>query len=232
MNGAEHNDATRLAQAFSTEGMDRTPGDCPSDDELWASASGELNPAANEAIILHLARCGECSSIWRLAREILPSDHLSQPSVVSIGNRKRPQVWRRVLLPAAAAAVLIGVGLSTAFLLRNGPSSEPVYRQQDNDVTISASPDTRSLPRSACRLQWSAGPDGTRYDVIISDEELEILDTVKGLGEPEYTLAEEKISTSARELYWRVTAHLPGGRKLSSETFTTSIDDPASRSDR
>ncbi len=231
MSGAEHNDAARLKTAFSTEEMDRTPGSCPNDDELWASASGELNPAANEAVILHLACCSECSSIWRLAREILPSDHLSQPSVVSIESRNRSPLWRRVLLPAAAAAVLIGVGLSSGLFLRNDPSSAPVYRNQANDEEILAAPETRSLPRTACRLRWSAGPDGTRYDVIITDGELEILATVKGLGQPEYTLPEEEIPNSTRELFWRVTAHLPDGRKLSSETFTTRIDDGASESD-
>jgi hypothetical protein len=231
MSGAEHNDSARLETAFSTEEMDRTPGSCPSDDELWASASGELNPAANEAVILHLARCSECSSIWRLAREMLPADHLSQPSVVSIENRRRSQRWLRVLLPAAAAAILIGVGLSTGLFLRNDPASPPVYRQQDSDATILASPETRTLPRDSCRLRWSAGPDGTRYDVIVTDGELEILATVKGLGQPEYALPEEKIPNFTRELFWRVTAHLPDGRKLSSETFTTRIDDRASESD-
>ncbi len=224
MSGAENNDVTDLERAFSTDEMHRAPGCCPSDEELWASASGELGSSTNEAIILHLARCSECSSTWRLAREILPSDHLSQSSVVSIEELRPSRLWRTVLLPAAAAAVLIGVGLSTGLFLRNDPSSAPVYRSQGNDEEILAAPETRSLPRTACRLQWSAGPDGTRYDVIITDGELEILETAKGLQQSEHTVPEEKIPTSTQELFWRVTAHLPIGSTLSSKTFTTTID--------
>jgi len=225
MSGADHNDGTRLEQAFSTDEMDRAPGGCPSDEELWASASGELNPTANEAVILHLAQCSECSSIWRLGREILPEDHHSGASVVSIEDRRRPSLWRRVLLPAAAAAVLIGVGLSTGLFLKNDPSSTPVFRDQGNDYKILPSPEARSLPRSACTLRWSTGPDGTRYDLIVTDGELEILGTVKGLSEPEYTVPQGKIPAPADELFWRVTARLPDGGSVSSETFTTVIDD-------
>lgn len=225
MNGADHNDATLLEQAFSTDEMDRAPGDCPSDEELWASASGELSQAANETVILHLAQCSECSSIWRLGREILPEDHLSGASVVSIEDRRRSSLWRRVLLPAAAAAVLIGVGLSTGLFLKNDPTSTPVFRNQGNDYKILPSPEAKSLPRSACNLRWSSGPDGTRYDLIVTDGELEILSTVKGLNEPEYTVPQGQIPASTEELLWRVTAHLPDGGSVSSETFTTVIDD-------
>lgn len=225
MTDADNNAATLLARAFSTEAIDHAPGDCPSDEELWASASGELNPAANESVILHLAQCSECSSIWRLGREILPEDHLSGASVVSIENRGRSSLWRRVLLPAAAAAILIGVGLSTGLFLRNDPASTPVFRDQGSDYKILPSPEARSLPRSACNLRWSTGPDKTRYDLIVTDGELEILSTVKGLNEPEYTMPQEKIPASTEELLWRVTARLADGSSVSSETFTTVIND-------
>ena len=228
MNGADHNDATRLEQAFSTEEYDHAPGGCPSDEDLWASASGDLNPAANEAIILHLAQCSECSSIWRLGREILPEDHLSGASVVSIEDRRPSRSWRRVLLPAAAAAaaaILIGVGLSTGLFLKNDPASTPVFRDQGNDYKILPSPEARSLPRFACNLRWTTGPEGTRYDLIVTDGDLEILSTVKGLEEPEYTLPQEKLPAPMDELFWRVTARLPDGGSVSSETFTTVIDD-------
>jgi len=69
------------------------------------------------------------------------------------------------------------------------------------------------------------GPDGTSYDLIVTDGELEILSTVKGLKEPEYTVPKGTIPASADELFWRVTARLPDGGSVSSETFTTVIDD-------
>lgn len=225
MTAAEGNDTTRLEQAFSADETGFAPESCPSDDELWASAAGELTSTANEKIVLHLARCNECSSTWRLAREILPADHLSRPSVVSIDARRQPKPWRRIVLPAAAAAILIGLGLSTGLFVRNDPSSTPVFRQQGSDYKILPSSETRTLPRSACDLRWSAGPDGSRYDLIVSDGELEILSSVKGLEEPDYTVPQEMISASTVELFWRVIARLPDGSSVSSATFTTIIDD-------
>jgi len=109
--------------------------------------------------------------------------------------------------------------------LKNDPTSTPVFRNQDNDYKILPSPEAKSRPRSACNLRWNTGPDGTRYDLIVTDGELEILSTVKGLNQPEYTVPQGQIPASTEELLWRVTAHLPDGGSVSSETFTTVIDD-------
>lgn len=222
MNRDERRDASVLEQAFSTGEMHRTPGGCPSEDELWASAAGELSPPDDENVILHLARCSECSSIWRLARELLPEDHLKESSVVSIDRGRRSKTWRKALLPAAAV-VLVGVGLGAGLFLRSGPSSAPVFREQLDDAMISPAPDSDRLPRAACHLRWTRGPAGTRYDLVVTDDELNILATVKGLNEPEYTLPREEIPTSATKLLWRVTARLPDGRTVASDTFTTVI---------
>lgn len=223
MKGARRDDPARLRKTLLAEDPQPASGGCPGTDDLWASAAGDLDSAANEGIILHLARCSECSSIWRLAREMLPADHPSLSSVTPTGDRNRPQRWQRLLLPVAAAAALVGVGLTTGVLLRNDPSSPPVYREQQGAGAIEASPETSSLPRSACRLRWSAGPEGARYDLTVTDANLEILDAIKRLAQPEYTLAPDAIPPSTQELFWRVTAHLPDGRTMASPTFTTTM---------
>lgn len=218
-------DVARLREALSDDDPSCAPGGCPDKDQLWESAAGELDPLENETIILHLARCSECSLIWRLAREMLPTDQVSSSSVIPLRDRRRWQTWRKVLVPAIAATMLIGVGLSAAWLVRKGASSPPVFRQQQDVGRILASPGTQALPRTACSLEWSAGPEGTRYDLIATDESLEIVSTVKGLTKPEYTVPQETIPASTPKLFWRVTAHLPDGRTVSSDTFTTRIDD-------
>ena len=127
--------------------------------------------------------------------------------------------------------MLVGLGLGAAWLLRSNRSSPPVFREQHDD-TVLPSPGTRLLPRAACRLEWSAGPEGTRYDLTVSDGNLEILAAVKGLTRPEFTLPQDAIPRSTAELFWRVTARLPDGRTLSSETFTSAIEDRAPTSER
>lgn len=230
MKAFTHEVVDRMREALTEDEPRCAPGDCPSRDELWQSAAGELDPPQDEPIILHLARCSECSSVWRLARELLPADRPSKSSVTSIGDLSRPRQWQRVLLPAAAAA-LIGVGLTAGVLLRNDPPSPPVYREQRGADAIEASPESSALPRTACRLHWRAGPEGTRYDLTVSDGDLEILATVTRLTRPEYTLAADVIPMSTTELFWRVTAHLPDGRTMASPTFTTTIEDPESEPD-
>jgi hypothetical protein len=223
-------DVERMREALSEDEPRCAPGGCPSREELWQSAAGELDPPEDEPIILHLARCSECSLIWRLAREMLAPE-VSAGSVVALRDRKRSKMWRRFLVPAAAAAMLIGVGLGAAWVLRSSRSSPPVFREQHDD-TILPSPGTHLLPRAACRLEWSAGPAGTRYDLTVSDGDLEILAAVKGLTRPDYTLPQDAIPSSTAELFWRVTARLPDGRTLSSETFTTTIEDRDPASER
>jgi len=216
-------DPTPMRAALLAEDLQPAPGSCPDDEAIWASAAGELDAAADKAIVLHLARCSECSSIWRLAREMLLADQGAGSSVVSIADRPRRRMWRRVLLPAAAAAVLIGVGLSTGLFLRNDPSP-PVFREQSGEEKISAAPETRSLPRTACLLRWSAGPDGTIYDLTVTDGELDLVGTFKELKRPQFTVPPAAIPPSTEELLWRVTAHLPDGRSVSSETFSSTIE--------
>lgn len=223
---------TRLKEALSDDDSGCDQEGCPSKEELWESSAGELEPRINEAVVLHLGRCSECSVIWQLAREmLLPDQALSSP-VVRAGSRRRWRTWRKVLVPAIAATMLISVGLSAAWLVRRNASSPPVYRQQQDAGRIQASPGTQQLPRTACRLEWSAGPDGTRYDLTATDAQLEILSSVKGLTRPEYDLPPDLIPTSTTEVFWRVTAHLPDGRVFSSETFTTRIDDPTPAQER
>jgi hypothetical protein len=157
---------------------------------------------------------------------MLPEDHLTESSVVSIERGRRSKNWRRVLLPAAAV-VLVGVGLGAGLFLRSDPSSAPVFREQDQSSGILPYPGTGSLPRSACTLRWSAGPEGTRWDLIVSDANLEILAIVNDLKIPEYTLPPATIPPSTSELLWRVTARLPDGRTIVSPTFTTVVEDDA-----
>ncbi len=216
-------DLSRLREAVAEQPPRSAPEGCPGSEELWESAAGELDPVENEAVILHLARCSECSLIWRLAREMLVADRDASSSVIPISRGGRWRTWRKVVVPAIAAAMLIGIGLGASWLIRRGASPEPVFRQQPDAGRILASPETQRRARSACRLEWSAGPEGTLYDLIATDERLNTLVTVRRLERPEYELAPEVIPTSATEVLWRITAHLPDGRTVVSDTFRTGI---------
>jgi hypothetical protein len=209
--------------AFSAEGWQGASEDCPDNDTLWASAAEELDPVADDQVILHLAQCAQCSSAWSLAREMVLPETMTVASVRETpGHQWLRSPWRRSIL-AMAATVLVGVGLGAALLLNREAAAPPVYREQRNEEGIITSVAPVELPRMACRLQWSAGPEGTLYDLIVTDGDLNVLLSVKGLSEAEYLLPEENLSPATREIFWRITAHVPGGGTQSSETFSTRI---------
>jgi len=157
---------------------------------------------------------------------MISPEEVKPAAVVPIEEGKRRSLWRSPALLAAAAMVAIGLGLGTALLFKNGqPAAQPVYRQPAETVKIEASPATRELPRTTCYLRWSSGPEGTRYDLIVTAKDLRVLAIAKALAAPEYLLPAEKIPASTHEIFWRVTAHLPGGDDISSETFTSRIED-------
>lgn len=224
MNSSKPEDSTGMKKAFIGEEMERTSGVCPSDEQLWASAANDLDFATNEEILFHLADCAQCSTVWKLAREILPSGHVSGSTVVAIEDRLRTKRLRRSLIQAAAAIVVVGVGIGAAFFLRTDTTAPPIYRQQLEAMQIVPSLEADVLPRSACLLRWTAGPQETRYDLVVTDDSLEVLVTVKGLEKPEFLLPQEIISSSTKEILWRVTAHLPDRRTFSSETISTTIE--------
>lgn len=224
MNSFKPDDPSLLRNAFTGEEFERTPGGCPSDNQLWASAAGDLESVCNEAIIFHLADCTECSTIWKLAREILPPGQTADSSVVAMKDRVRTYSVRRSLLQAVAAVVVVGVGIAAAFFLKTDSTTPPVYRQQQDSINIKPLPGADALPRSACLLRWTAGPIETRYDLVVTDDSLEILATVKGLEKSEFLLPQETISSSTQKILWRVTAHLPDRRMISSETISTTIE--------
>ncbi len=216
-------DLTRLQEAFSTDAWNEVSQDCPDREILWSSATEDLDPITGETVLLHLARCAQCSSIWRMAREMTAEQALIQTPVVRIGVFKGLTARLRSPALAIAAVALVGIGLGATVFFNRAKPLTPVYREQHRVGWITASPMTSELPRSACRLQWSSDLGDPEYDLLVTDENLEVLFSVKGLLEPEYLLPGDQLPPGTREIFWRVTAHLPDRTTVSSKTFTTKI---------
>ncbi len=215
----------RMRQAFSSGNWDSPGEDCPDTETLWRSAAGELDPIAEEEIVLHLSRCPQCTSTWRLAREMIREEQSRAGSQVMAGSFGRKGAASRRWALAAAAAVVLGVGLGAGLFFDRGPSSPPIYREQGDEHAIAPLPETKVVPRTACRFRWTPFPEGTRYDLTVTDERLDVLLSVKDLEEPEYLLPPNALPETISAVYWRVTAHLPDGAVISSETLRTRLVD-------
>ncbi len=216
----------RLRQAFSSEAWEVVAEGCPDHEKLWDSAAEVLDPVDDEVVLLHLAQCAQCSAIWQLAREMLPQEEITTATVVDFSSFRWLKASPKRTVMALAATVLIGVGLGAGLFLNRGNSSPPVYREQRDEGGIAALGGTAEMPRTACLFRWTPGPEGTLYDLMVTDGELNVLFSAKGLSESEYLLPEEDLPPTARDVFWRITAHVPGGETQSSETFSTRINVP------
>ena len=222
MRNQKYDNLVQLQKAFSAEAWHEISEDCPDHEVLWASAAEELDPVADEAVLLHLARCAQCSSIWRLAREMSHEEDPTSAQVIPVGVFGR-LAGRPLLALATAAAALVGISLGATVFFNKATPLVPVYREQHRIGKITASPATSELARTACRLQWKSDLGATSYDLIVSNENLEVLFSIKGLVEPEFILLRDQLPPVTQEIFWCVTAHLPDRATVSSETFTTRI---------
>lgn len=213
----------RLRRAFtghpSGEG-----GDCPDPGILWESARGKLDRTAEEELMLHIAACPDCATAWELAREMAETAEQREGPVVPLTSRRRP-FWRRPRMLAAAATVLLAVGLGGTLLLRAPTPSPTVYRDEPGRVVVRAAPGSLRVPRGACRLRWTGAPEGSRFDLLVTDGELNVLFEAHRLREPACLVPAEKLPPAGGTILWRVTVHAPGGGTATSPTFETTIEE-------
>lgn len=194
--------------------------DCPDPNRLWLSGRDELDPEENERVVMHLAHCTNCGTAWRIARDLAPDAaavHTDKPSwVVRTG-------WTRL---AAAAVLVIAVGGAYYILSPRVGEQESAYRTQENRSLQSAVDETVPLPRNDFVLRWTAGPEGTIYDVIVSSETVEILARGLELDEPEYRVPAAALDAvaSGSRVFWQVNARLPDGRQMESDAFIVLVE--------
>jgi hypothetical protein len=217
-------ETARLQGAFAsaTEVLG-TGSECPAAEVLWAAAREELHGAADTEVILHVGACGACAAAWRLARAMDEGPATAEESTIRpIARRRMP--WSRAIPIALAASLVLAAGVLTLMLRTGGESPEPSLRTQRADWLRPAA-GMEHLDRAAPVLRWTAGPDGTIYDVRVTSEDLELLGRGWRLSKPAYRLglaSLEKVPAGG-SIHWQVTAHLPDGRKVDSPTYTTSL---------
>ena len=216
-------DLDQLRQAFTTETTTRGSEECPDTASLWNSAAGTLDPMADEAILLHVASCPSCTIAWKLARELLQEQgELGNAGPVSLDTR-RP-VWRRPAFLAMAATLLLAVGLGSGLLLRERATRPVVYRTQAQEIVLEPEASSLERPRDACELRWKGAPEGSRFDIIVTDPDVDVLYEARRLTESRCLVPAERLPSPGGSILWQVTAHLPRGGTVTSRTFETAID--------
>jgi hypothetical protein len=212
-----------LAAALHAGADDRPQEDCPPPERLWDAVSGRLPIGDRMAVVDHVSTCAACAEAWRLAVDLAAAQRAGTEASGGVahspGRRRRLNWWTF----AAAAALVAAVG--AAWLLQPPPVVDPISRDPGTPVLESRLPEPASLPREEFRLQWTAGPSGSRYDVIVTTVDLTIIADARGLEVPEYRVPPDRLAGvgAGTRLLWRVEARVPDGRTISSRTLEASV---------
>lgn len=208
-------------------------------DRVWRAVSGESTPEERREVVARVAADPAWASAWRLAHELnrSASDATAraerEPARDSRARRdpERPRAprhrfhftWSRpmwgALATAALALVVVGVSL------RQQTDGPPVMRGADTAAIVSGVPEGAPLPREHCVLRWSGGPEGTRYSLQLSSEDLSVVHRQDSLTRNEYTVPAEVLAglPPGTKLLWQVEARLPDGQVRRGATFVNRI---------
>ncbi len=239
---SEPHDDWLAAALRSGEADPQRHGECPSSDRIWSAVHLELPTTERLQVIDHVAECPVCAESWQLAMQLgagaasaraeHPSSSLAaltapgEPGAVGTSARAEhpstsfAEVVRRAYRPLAAVAALLVLAVGITYMIRTPePSDVPGQRGVPRILEDGV------LPKDDFRLRWTAGPDGSRYDVVLTTVDLQPVAEARGLQTPEYRVPPERLAavTAGTPLLFRVVAHTPDGTRLSSRTVQVSV---------
>jgi hypothetical protein len=207
----------RLRAAFRSLSADgRT--DCSKEEleRVWRAVSGELPAEERHEIVDRMVTQPAVAEAWRIAHEL----RVAQQG--RLGNAETAaRSWRPAWIGLAALLVLsVGAGL---LQLSRAPTD--TFRDPGRFVVEPLVISDATLPRDRFVLRWKPGPDGSRYQVRVTTDDLRVLTTAADLTAPELTVPPERLSELAAgtRVLWQVVVTLPGGEAISSETFVVRV---------
>jgi hypothetical protein len=214
VSGSEPADVARLRAALaSLRGDADTPVDAG---RIFDALYGDLTAEERRAIVDELFANPDAAEAWRLAQDLAPP--ASAPAAVPMYRGS----WRWW---AAAAVVLMAVGIGSQFVGPWRSVDTPVYRSTEQRTIASLLLSGQPLSRTTPVLRWT-GIDGARYRVTVLTPALDVIEEAGNLATPEYTVSADALVRfpSGAELLWQVEARLPGEGRIVSPTFSVRVE--------
>ena len=208
---------TALRDAFQSAAV-RSSRDCAAEDveRIWQAVSGTLEIEQRRDLIDRMATDPALAQAWRVAHELERARHGESTLTVA---QSRP--WIRTALMGIAATLILAAGIR--LYIDRTPSD--VYRAGASFVVESQIASDASLPRDAFVLRWKPGPDGSRYSVRVTTEDLKLLTTATDITSPHLTVPGDSLSplASGTRVLWQVVMSVPSGETISSQTFVVRV---------
>lgn len=206
-------------------------------DLVWRAVSGELSVEERRAVVARVADDPAWAAAWRLAKELSSAAQAEPDTTLAAGGararrdsgdtRERRRfrfAWSRPVWGAVATAalVLVVVGVS----VREGTEQQHQMRGGDTGTLTSLVPEAAPLKRDDCVLRWSGGPEGTRWSVRVSTEDLSLVHRADSLEQREYRVPAQVLAPvkPGTKLLWQVEARLPDGQVLRGATFVNRLE--------
>jgi hypothetical protein len=213
----------RLADAF--QALEDASGAGVSEDlrdRIWLAVSGVLPPEERHALVERMATDPACAEAWRVAHELWLASQGRARDAAGDSTGPSPRRWTSAWL-GAAAVLLVGttIGLITLRDEREGDE----FRSSPGYAVESRVADDATLPREAFLLRWAPGPEGSRYQIRVTTDDLTVLAAAADLGVPEFLVAAPLLSRlpAGAAVLWQVDAYLPDGQRVTSRTFVTHV---------
>ncbi len=197
---------------------------CPDAGVLWECASRAEPSEEQSAVLDHLAGCPWCAQAWEIAAEMSVR---VESSAAASTRRRTPRTLMRAVWPLVAAAACLAAAVAAWTVTRvDTPQAPAAFRDAESNWLVAEHADETAVSRDDCVLRWAPGEDGTSYDLLVMDEDLQPIARAWGLGTSEYRLSTEQLEgvPPGGRILWRVTASLPDRRQVRSATFIYVIE--------
>lgn len=201
---------------------------CPSAEEIWDAAHGELPAERTREIVALAAENAAVAEVWRQAValgggvEVVEETGGGTVAEFPLERRRPPRPAAWLALAAVATFAVLGIWRLIAPL----PDEPAIVR----DPRTAAGPkslieEDAELPRDAFVLRWSAGGEETRYDLRVFTEELEPVAEAFDLETSSHRVDPEALAPVAdgTRLLWQVRTRLANGGEARSDTFTAVV---------
>jgi len=217
-----HGSDERLAEAFRAL-ADSHSTELSEDlrERIWLAVSGVLPPEERRQLVEETASDPACAEAWRIASELWRASQAAAIGGTTAAGPGLSPRWGRYWL--TAAVLLLGTAIGVVSLLNRSPGDD--FRASPGVLVESLVPADRALPRDAFRLRWTAGPEGSRYQVRVTTEDLQVLATAADLTTPEFVVDPAVLATlpGGATVFWQVEVSVPNGERLASPTFMTRV---------